>query len=880
MIPNRNVDKKAGGIQIADERGVILFTDEVFDSLFGYERGELVGKPVSLLHAHPGEENPQKMKKIFEPPETEGQEVADLFNRKKNGSPISTRSRIFPLPLSGQKLWLAVVEDAGKEEPAWGTFERLAMNISTEFARLELHEIEKGIIDALKMFGEFLQAGHCFLCLLYEKSGKIEKIYEWRTPGVAPKFFPLVGCSLDFLPWQSNLQPDLRKNPLFASETQQGRSDSGRDAGPKEEQPVLLIPIFYGKSSVAILGFAGLEDEKRWPEETIANLRMAGEILINTWERKRVEEDLQETRRKYRSLVENMNDAIFSLDQQGCFTYISPVVERLILFKPEDLLGQPLARFVYPEDLPDFTQSLQRNLLHSIESFEFRILDQKGNIRHLRASSRPQIAGGQPVGLTGILSDITDHKWAEVLLKRTEERYRGLFENAVEGIFQSTEEGQIIIANSSCARILGYASPEDLTAQGEKSKRLFFADPAKYDEFQRLLADHGAVQKYEVQVFRQDGSTIWISLNALAIRSPSGVPLFYEGRMEDITERKWSEDRIHHLSFHDKLTSLYNRSYFEEEFKRLDTDRQLPISVIMGDVNCLKLVNDAFGHEEGDKFLKQIALIIRDSCRKEDVVARVGGDEFAIFLPRTGAKVTSEIVKRIRCFCRQKSIGSVHLSVALGVGIKETACQDFQGVLRDAEERMYRNKLLENKKIRVSFISSLQRILFAKSYKMEERSRRIKKLALRFGRRLKVSEGILDELALLATWHDIGKVAIPEEVLRKPGSLTPEDEKWIRKHPEIGYRIAESSNEFASIAEAILAHHERWDGSGYPLELKGENIPFISRIVSIVDAYVGMTHGHPHQKAQDGQVALEEIKRGAGTQFDPALVEAFVRMAT
>ncbi len=439
---------------------------------------------------------------------------------------------------------------------------------------------------------------------------------------------------------------------------------------------------------------------------------------------KKVEEEIRETWEKYRNLVENMNELIFSLDQQGCFTYISPVVEKLISYQAQEMLGQPLARLVHPDDLLAFVQSLKRSLSYSIESFEFRIFDKKGNIRRMRVSSRPLISDGQPLGLTGIMSDIT--------------------------------------------------------------------------------------------------------------------------------ARKWLEGQIQYLGFHDKLTGLYNRAYFEEELNRLNTSRQLPISVVVADANCLKLVNDAFGHEEGDKVLTQIALIFRESCRKEDVVARVGGDEFAILLPRTSAKVTAKIVQRIKCFCSQKSIGWVQLSVALGVGAKEKPSQDIQAVLREAEERMYRNKLLERKKIRGSFIASLQRVLFEKSYETEEHCQRIEKLALLVGRHLGFSDEQLHELALLATWHDIGKVAIPGEILRKSDRLTEQESQWIRKHPEIGYRIAESSNELVSVADAILAHHERWDGGGYPLGVKGEDIPLISRIVSITDAYDVMTHGRRYNKTLDG----------------------------
>ena len=235
-------------------------------------------------------------------------------------------------------------------------------------------------------------------------------------------------------------------------------------------------------------------------------------------------------------------------------------------------------------------------------SQELRVLNKEGSIRHVRISARRLMNGDQAAGLTGMMGDITEQKWAEVLLRRAEEKYRSIFENAVEGIFQSTLDGRFIVANPACARILGYVLRRraDCGALRPRSAAIS-SDPERFREFQRQLEENGVTREFEAEVYRKDGSIIWISANALAIRDPMGSLIFYEGTIEDITERKRAEDQIRYLSFHDKLTDLYNRVYFEEELNRLDTERQLPISIIMGDVNGLKLVNDAFGHAAGDK---------------------------------------------------------------------------------------------------------------------------------------------------------------------------------------------------------------------------------------------------------------------------------------
>ena len=347
---------------------------------------------------------------------------------------------------------------------------------------------------------------------------------------------------------------------------------------------------------------------------------------------------------------------------------------------------------------------------------------------------------------------------------------------------------------------------------------------------------------------------------------------------ENLFERLLAEEEIKYLTFHDKLTGLFNRAYFEEEIKRLDTDRQQPLSIIIGDVNGLKLINDAFGHAQGDRMLIQMAEIFTLCCRKEDIICRWGGDEFAILLPKTSKTVVQEVCNRIRDACAQDQHGPVQLSIALGTGTKEWRYQDSQEILKEAEERMYRNKLMEGKSARHAIISSLEQSLWETDFETEAHAKRLQKYALQMGRELNLSDSQMDELQLLAALHDIGKIAILKSILMKPEKLTKDEWNVMTKHTEIGYRIAQSSTDLAPIAEAILAHHERWDGTGYPHGLKGEEIPLISRIISVVDAFDVMISGRSYKVAVSREEALEELKVCSGTQFDPNLVLVFIQM--
>jgi diguanylate cyclase (GGDEF)-like protein/PAS domain S-box-containing protein len=348
--------------------------------------------------------------------------------------------------------------------------------------------------------------------------------------------------------------------------------------------------------------------------------------------------------------------------------------------------------------------------------------------------------------------------------------------------------------------------------------------------------------------------------------------------MEDITDRKEYEDKIKYMSFHDYLTGLYNRAFFEEELARLNVERNLPLSIVMGDVNGLKMINDTYGHEKGDELLKKAAEILKQSFRKSDIISRWGGDEFIILLPLTDYSTAEEIAGRVKKTCSQHDTEDMPVSISLGTAIKVKEDESIEEILKSSEDKMYTDKMSDEKRTHRTIISSIEKTLDEKKYETEGHVKRMEGLALLLGKNLKLSQTELDELTMLSALHDIGKIAVADSIILKPGKLSPEEWEMVKKHPEVGYRIAKSSVDLAAIADAILYHHENWDGSGYPEGIKGTEIPLMARIISIVDSFDAMTSDRPYRRAFSREQAIKEIKKDAGIKFDPELVEAFLKI--
>ncbi|SDJ45409.1 sensor domain-containing diguanylate cyclase/phosphohydrolase [Salimicrobium halophilum] len=344
----------------------------------------------------------------------------------------------------------------------------------------------------------------------------------------------------------------------------------------------------------------------------------------------------------------------------------------------------------------------------------------------------------------------------------------------------------------------------------------------------------------------------------------------------DQTEMVEHQKHVEHLSIHDQMTDLYNRRHFEQKVEEFDSTRYFPLGFIMADINGLKLINDAFGHQKGDEIIHEVSKELCRNTRDGDVVARLGGDEFAIILPNATEKEVKEVRSRLERSCVIKHENNLHITVSFGSSVKKMAFQPTEEVLQLAENRMYRNKLFQKNSHRTSYINSMMASLFEKVPREEAHSKRVSQLAEKLGQALQLDDTHLLSLKTAGMLHDIGKIAIDHSILNKESPLTSEEYEEVKRHSEVGHRILNSSEEFADIAMVVLSHHEHFDGRGYPLGIQGEDIKLEARILQIAEAYDAMISETPYREALSKEKAIQELKNHSGTQFDPKLVDLFI----
>lgn len=477
-----------------------------------------------------------------------------------------------------------------------------------------------------------------------------------------------------------------------------------------------------------------------------------------------------------------------------------------------------------------------------------------------------------------IIFDVTEREKIREELTQERNLLSVTLDSIGDGVVAVDKKGLISVFNREAQRLTGWNEDE---ARGRPFSDVFrlgpdiTGGPVPSPIEDVLRNGKASLQSAHSMAVSRDGRTLPVSDSASPIKDETGRLYGAVMVFRDVSLDREREETITFLSYHDELTGLYNRRFAETEIKRLDTSRNLPFSIILGDVNGLKLTNDIFGHQAGDTLLKRAAQVMGKCCRADDLVARWGGDEYVILLPHTGAKQARELVDRINDALYNENCLGRHISISLGCATKETEDEDIQNVIRFADKRMYRCKLNGGRAYRMAIIGMLPTLMNDNIHEMKGHCERLKNLCGRMGEKAGLKSAELEKLLLLCGAHDIGMVSVRKELFYKKGSLSSEEEEEIREHTSIGYRIAQGAQELQPVADYILCHHELWDGSGYPRRLFGPEIPRLVRMFSAANFYDTRAFGFGSITAVGEKAAYEEAVREAGRMLDPEMVKLF-----
>jgi diguanylate cyclase (GGDEF)-like protein/PAS domain S-box-containing protein/putative nucleotidyltransferase with HDIG domain len=582
----------------------------------------------------------------------------------------------------------------------------------------------------------------------------------------------------------------------------------------------------------------------------------------------------------YKLYFESANILAMVLDVNGNVKMINNKGSEVLGLPKENIIGLNWFEHFIPEDIKEEIKMVFKKIVELDHDFPNSYINSLVNVRGEKFTIRwtndvIKDKNDKVIGVMTSGEDFTTLINYQTSLEKNEYILLQAQKLGKIGSWELDLSTRTIFASNEAFRIYGLEDIDGSVSLDKVQKMVDEEDREFLDKSLENLWVNDEPYDVVFKLHSADGLTKYIHSKAEIYKKSIGKVKKIIGIIQDITLLKQKENELKYLANYDYLTGLPNRRFFSSFLDEVDHNDNYPLTVVMADVNGLKLINDAFGHDSGDLLLKAAANIMKSACTEKDFIARIGGDEFVIVLPKVPVEEVENRIQNIKEKALKTKVESIPLSIAFGYQTKLCESDDINAIIRRAEDMMYRQKLLEIPSMRSGAIEIILATLYEKDSFSEAHSQRVSKISVELAKAYGLSSQEITDVKNTGLLHDIGKIIIPSNILNKHGKLTNEEYEIIKTHSEIGYRILNSISATRKLSEYVLNHHERWDGKGYPFGKKGDEIPLIAQIVSIADAFDAMTSERSYREIISKEEALAEIIKNSGTQFFPELVRVF-----
>ncbi|MCX8110322.1 MAG: PAS domain S-box protein [Syntrophorhabdaceae bacterium] len=561
-----------------------------------------------------------------------------------------------------------------------------------------------------------------------------------------------------------------------------------------------------------------------------------------------VEDALKDRERQYRLIVDTADEGIWVFDENYITTFVNKRMADMLGYTPEELEGKSLKDFIHEKDIQNFEREAARRREGISGRYERMLRKKNGSYMWALVSATPILDMNKRfIGSFAMFTDITERKNAEEALKISEAKYRSIFENAVEGIFQSTPDGKLITVNPTMAKIFGYDSQEEMLNHVLSIGRQLYTCGEDRHLFKQILEEKGVVEKFEAQFFKKDGTLLWGSLNVRAVKDKDGNVQYYEGTLEDITSRKKAEEEL---------------KKSEEKYRNIFENAAEGIFQVTPEGRYLS-INPALARIHG-------------FASPEDMMATVTDIAHQLYVdPQRRAELKKKMVeegfvKDFEILMRKKD-SSLHWVSVTSHAVKDNKGDIiyYEGMLVDITSRKLAEEEAEkHKKTLNSMIETICKAIEIKDPGTKGHQRRVCNLAKTIGEEMGLTRDMVDIIGMASMIHDIGKLVIPTEILSKPEKVNEIEYTLIKTHSKAGYEMIKDAGLPDLVANIVMQHHERLDGSGYPHGLKGIDILLEARILALADVVEAMTSPRPYRSPKEIETALREIEKGKGIIYD------------